>query len=42
VLFKAKQKGILAALKPHLDALAKVGGRLPDAVYRELLERCGE
>jgi len=42
VLFRAKQDAVLATLKPHLDALMKVGGRLPADVYRELLERSGE
>lgn len=42
VLFRAKQDGVLATLKPHLDALVKVGGRLPTEVRHELLLRAGE
>jgi predicted nucleic acid-binding protein len=42
ILLSAKQWGILAEVKPSLDMLVKSGFRMPDILYRQILERAGE
>jgi hypothetical protein len=43
VLFRAKQRGLIAALKPELEALSNEAGFwLADSVRKTLLERAGE
>ena len=42
VLLWAKQKGILATVKPTLDILMQTDFRVSDAFYHQLLDRAGE
>ncbi len=42
VLFKAKEKGLIPAVRPLLDALLATGFRLSSHVYRTLLTAAGE
>lgn len=43
VLIAAKRRGLIASIKPHLDALRDVAGfRVDDALYRQVLEDEGE
>lgn len=42
VLFKAKVKGLIPAVRPLLDALLATGFRLSPKVYRSLLTAAGE
>lgn len=42
VLIKAKQRGLVAALKPELDQLRSCGFRLSDRVYQACLAAVGE
>jgi len=42
VLFTAKQKGLLPAVRPSLDALRDQGFRLRQDVYEQLLSAAGE
>jgi len=42
-LIEAKHKGLIRAVKPHLDALRDVAGfRVSDALYRRVLQDEGE
>ena len=42
VLFAAKQRGFIAAVRPPLDALRAAGFRLRKDVYEEILKAAGE
>jgi predicted nucleic acid-binding protein len=42
VLFAAKQRGFIAAVRPPLDALRAAGFRLRRDVYEEILKAAGE
>jgi len=43
ILVEAKHKGMLSAVKPHLDALRNVAGfRIRDALYARVLKDEGE
>ena len=42
VLYKAKRKGLIPAVRPVLDALLATGFRLSPKVYRTLLRAAGE
>ena len=42
VLFAAKQRGLIHAVRPWLDALRAKGFRLRKEVYEEILETAGE
>jgi predicted nucleic acid-binding protein len=42
VLFAAKQRGFIAAVRPPLDALRAAGFRLRKDVYDEILKAAGE
>jgi predicted nucleic acid-binding protein len=42
VLMQAKQRGLIAALKPELDQLRACGFHLTDRVYQACLAACGE
>ena len=42
VLLWAKQKGVLATVKPTLDILMQTDFRVSDAFYHQLLDRAGE
>lgn len=42
VLFAAKQKGVIDAVRPTLDALRSRGFRLRQDVYEEILKAAGE
>jgi predicted nucleic acid-binding protein len=42
VLYKAKLKGLIPAVRPVLDALLATGFRLSPQVYRSLLSAAGE
>ena len=42
VLFAAKQRGFIAAVRPSLDALRAKGFRLRKEVYEEVLKAAGE
>jgi len=42
LLLAAKQKGILVAVRPEIDALRNFGFRASESLYRELLASCGE
>lgn len=42
VLFAAKQRGFIAAVRPPLDALRAAGFRLRQDVYEEILKAAGE
>jgi hypothetical protein len=42
VIFAAKQRGVISAVRPHLDALRAAGFRLRKEVYEEVLKAAGE
>lgn len=43
VLIAAKRRGLIASIKPHLDALRDVAGfRVDDALYQQVLKDEGE
>lgn len=42
VLYKAKARGLIPAVRPVLDALLATGFRLSPKVYRTLLQAAGE
>lgn len=42
VLIQAKQRGLITAVKPSLDALQANGFRIGTALYREILRLAGE
>lgn len=42
VLFAAKQRGLIPAVRPALDALRARGFRLRKEVYEEVLQAAGE
>jgi predicted nucleic acid-binding protein len=42
ILLSAKQRGILAEVKPSFDILVNTGFRMSDILYRQILERAGE
>lgn len=42
VLLRAKDQGVVARVRPVLDALVATGLYLSDALYREVLETAGE
>jgi predicted nucleic acid-binding protein len=42
ILLKAKELGLIAAVKPHLDKLRSRGFRLTRLVYKATLARAGE
>ena len=42
LLYKAKRNGLIAAVRPVLDALLATGFRLSPRLYRTLLSAAGE
>jgi predicted nucleic acid-binding protein len=43
VLVEAKHRGVLSAIKPHLDALRDIAGfRIRDTLYERVLQDEGE
>ena len=42
VLYAAKQKGLIPALKPYVETLQSVGFRIAPNIVMELLTLCGE
>ncbi len=42
ILVRAKQAGLVSAVRPLLDALLHHGFFLSEAVYRRILEQAGE